>query len=91
MVLYVIIALAMAVLATVFALQNAVPVTVTVLRWKYESSLALVLLAALTTGAVIGLMSTMPALLKKKWAISSQRRRLKDLERDLNHQKETSV
>jgi len=45
-----IIALLIAILAVIFALQNAIPVSITFLVWKTEGSLALVLLVALAVG-----------------------------------------
>jgi hypothetical protein len=42
--LQLIVAIIVAILAVVFALQNAVPITVSFLTWRFESSLALVLL-----------------------------------------------
>ena len=54
--------------AVTFALQNNVPVTVTIGAWHYDSSLAVVLLVALALGALIaGLVST-PSVIKGQWA-----------------------
>ena len=40
--LWLIVAIVIAILAVIFAFQNAVPITVSFLTWKFESSLALV-------------------------------------------------
>ena len=45
--IFLLISLVIAILAIVFALQNAVPVTLAFLVWKIDSSLAVVLLVAL--------------------------------------------
>ena len=62
--------------AVTFALQNNVPVTVSFASWHYDSSLAVVLLAALGLGALIaGLVST-PSVIKGQWTASRLRRQL---------------
>ena len=49
--LAVIAAIAAAIVGVAFAMQNNVPVTVNVLLWRFDSSLAMVLLLALALGA----------------------------------------
>ena len=44
--------IAVALAAVAFALQNNVPVTVTFLLWRFDSPLAMVLLLALSLGAI---------------------------------------
>jgi lipopolysaccharide assembly protein A len=66
--------------AVTFALQNNVPVTVSFASWHYDSSLAVVLLAALGLGALIaGLVST-PSVIKGQWTASRLRRQVVILE-----------
>lgn len=66
--------------AVTFALQNNVPVTVALASWHYDSSLAVVLLAALGLGALIaGLVST-PSVIKGQWAGVRLRRQVAILE-----------
>ena len=66
--------------AVTFALQNNVPVTVSFATWHYDSSLAVVLLAALGLGALIaGLVST-PSVIKGQWTASRLRRQVVILE-----------
>ena len=68
--------------AVIFALQNNVPVTVAFASWHYDSSLAVVLLAALGLGALIaGLVST-PSVIKGQWAGARLRRQVAILEDD---------
>jgi uncharacterized integral membrane protein len=67
--------------SVIFALQNNVPVTVTFLLWRFDSSLALVLLLALAIGGfIIGLVST-PSTLRRQWRIVRQDKRIAELER----------
>ena len=68
--------------AVTFALQNNVAVTVVFGFWRYDSSLAVVLLVALGLGALIaGLVST-PSVLKGQWNGARLRRQVASLEAD---------
>ncbi len=68
--------------AVTFALQNNVAVTVVFAFWRYDSSLAVVLLVALALGALIaGLVST-PSVIKGQWAGARLRRQVASLEDD---------
>jgi len=50
--IYLFIAALIAILAVIFALQNAIPITVSFLIWKVESSLALILIIAFIAGLI---------------------------------------
>ena len=66
--------------AVTFALQNNVPVTVAFASWHYDSSLAVMLLAALGLGSLItGLVST-PNVIKGQWTAARLRRQVAILE-----------
>jgi uncharacterized integral membrane protein len=68
--------------AVTFALQNNIPVTVMLALWRFESSLAVVLLVALALGVLIaGLVST-PSVIKAQWAVSRLRRQVAGLEEE---------
>jgi putative membrane protein len=68
--------------AVTFALQNNVPVTIVFAFWRYDSSLAMVLLVALGLGALIaGLVST-PSVIKLQWTGARLRRQVAGLEND---------
>lgn len=82
--LYLIIALVIAVLAVVFALQNSMLVTISFFSWTITGSLSLVLLATLAIGVLIGLLVLSPALLKKTFKSSSQRKRIDALEHEVS-------
>ena len=75
----IILAIAIAVAAVAFALQNNVPVTVTFLVWRFDSSLAMVLLLALALGAIVMALVTAPGALKARWTLSRQRREIAEL------------
>lgn len=85
--LAVISAILTAIVAVFFAMQNNVPVTVNFLFWRFDSSLAMVLMLALALGAtVIALLST-PAALKAQWRQSRQKRRIEALEKTIEDQR----
>lgn len=65
-----------------FALQNNVPVTVNFLLWRFDSSLAMVLLLAVAAGAFIVALLTTPATLRGQWRGRRQLQHIKDLERE---------
>jgi uncharacterized integral membrane protein len=77
--IFLLISLVIAVLGIVFALQNAIPVTLSFLVWRIDSSLALVLLIALGAGVLVSFLATLPSLLKGGWTVSGQKRELKRL------------
>ena len=80
--LFLILGIVFAIGAVTFALQNSVPVTVIFAFWRYDSSLAVVLLVALALGALIaGLVST-PSVIKGQWAGARLRRQVASLEDD---------
>ena len=80
--LFLILGIVFAIGAVAFALQNSVPVMVVFASWRYDSSLAVVLLVALALGALIaGLVST-PSVIKGQWAGARLRRQVASLEDD---------
>ena len=68
--------------AVTFALQNSVPVTVVFAFWRYDSSLAVVLLVALGLGALIAALVSTPSVIKGQWAGARLRRQVASLEGD---------
>ena len=68
--------------AVTFALQNNIAVTVVLAFWRYDSSLAVVLLVALALGALIAALVSTPSVLKAQWAGARLRRQLARLEED---------
>ncbi|NEP60007.1 MAG: LapA family protein [Symploca sp. SIO2G7] len=82
--LFLILASIIALLAIVFALQNAVSIEIAFGIWRLEESLALVLLLTLTVGFIIGLLVSIPTITKKEWKISNQKKMIVELENKLN-------
>ena len=81
--LFLIIALFIAISAVIFALQNSVPVTVSFLIWKFESSLALVLLISLGLGVLVSFLLSIPTMIKRNLAISNYKKRIQELEENI--------
>jgi len=82
-----VLALLIAILAVIFALQNTALVAVTFLVWKFEQSLALVLLLAVAAGVLVGLLTLLPANLRQRFQLSGQRKKIEGLEKNLNDMK----
>ena len=74
-----ILGIVVAALGVAFALQNNVPVTVTFLIWRFDSTLAMVLLLALGLGAIIVALVSTPTALRKQWLLSRQRKEIASL------------
>jgi putative membrane protein len=80
--LWLVLGIVFAIGAVTFALQNNVPVTIVVAFWHHDSTLAVVLLAALGLGVLIaGLVST-PSVIKGQWTGARLRRQVASLEED---------
>lgn len=80
---FLIAALGLAILVVIFALQNSIPVGVAFLVWKFEGSLALVLMLTFALGALVSLLVSIPAILKRRSAISNQKKKMEELENRL--------
>ena len=81
--IFLILALVVAVIAVIFALQNTMPITVTFLVWKLDQSLALVLLMAIALGVIIGLLTISPTVIRSKIQLSSRKKKIDTLEKSL--------
>lgn len=80
--LYLILAIALAILAVAFALQNDMSVTVTFGIWSFDSSLAMMLVIAAGIGATISVLLSWPGFIKNQWVSSRLRRQVSKLEED---------
>lgn len=82
--LLIVAAIVIAFFAIAFALQNNVPVTISLLTFQLsEQPLSIVLLGALAIGVLIGLLVLLPALLKRGWRVSRTKRQAAELEDQL--------
>lgn len=73
----IVIAVITAILAVIFAIQNAITVAVSFLHWEFESSLALILLVTFALGILTGFFGLTPTYLRNKKEIFLLRRQLK--------------
>lgn len=84
---YLIVALVIALVAVIFALQNTMTITVSFLAWVVTGSLSLVLLVTLAIGVIIGLLFLVPSTIRNSMAASSHRKRIGSLEKELDEHK----
>lgn len=82
----VIFALVISLLAILFALQNASSIFINFLVWRFYGSLALILLLTLALGVIIGLLVTIPSILKRGWLSSRRKHQLSQLEEEYQGQ-----
>ena len=73
-------AIVLAILTALFAIQNATVITVSYLVWRFEASLALVLILTLGVGILIGYLATLPSSWKKSSQLRRTQRRQAELE-----------
>ncbi|MEB3212388.1 MAG: lipopolysaccharide assembly protein LapA domain-containing protein [Leptolyngbyaceae bacterium] len=78
--IFLIFALVIAFLAIIFAIQNNIPIVISFLVWQSEGSLALVLLVTLAVGAIIGLLVSVPTIVKRGMRTARERRKVEELE-----------
>ena len=76
--------LVIAVIAVMFAMQNTAVVTLKFFIWTFESPLALLLIIALTVGAIITSIFTLPGWFKTKKFHSRHDKEINDLEESLS-------
>lgn len=64
----------------VFALQNHETVALSLFAWRFEASLAVVVLLALALGGMIVALVSTPATLRRQWELNRQQKRIQELE-----------
>lgn len=83
MLIYLIIALLLSLLVTAFAVQNHALVTLNLLFWQIDGSLAVFLMATLTIGFIIGLLVSTPANIRQRLRILKILKESQSLEKEL--------
>ena len=81
--LFLFIAFMIVVSLALFAVQNAKVVTVSFLAFHFEGSLAFILVIVFAAGILAGILMSLPSLLRKGSALREQKRKTKQLERDM--------
>ena len=89
MVFALILALAFAIVAVIFALQNPMTVTVSLFGYPFEGSLALVILVAVAVGILIGVLVMTPGRIKSSLSNARNRKKIGSLEASLDEHKST--
>ena len=87
MIFMVILGVIIAIFAILFAFQNATVIAISLGAWKFEESLAIVLLITLGLGIMISLLLSIPTIIKRGWINSRQNNKIADLEEQVNYQK----
>ncbi len=90
MVFLVIIGLIMAVVAVLFAFQNATMVTISFGVWQFKESLAIILLLTLGLGIIISLLLSIPTILKRGWQNTRQKNKIAELQTQLQMEGKTN-
>jgi len=80
--IFFVVALILALLVTVFAVQNNQPITISFLLWSIEGSLALVLMVTLVLGIVIGVLLMAPGSVRSRLQIGGLQRSVRSLEQE---------
>jgi|UniRef100_A0A7C4Q446 uncharacterized integral membrane protein len=86
--LLLILALVIAVIAVIFALQNTAAVSVSFFVWQFNQSLALVLLLAAFVGVIIGLLTILPGSIKTRWQLAARNKKIASLEKEIEELKQ---
>ena len=79
---FLILAIALAAVVAIFALQNSAVIMVSFLAWHWEASLALILILVLGAGILVGYLAGLPSAWKSKSELRQQRREISDLENE---------
>lgn len=87
MIFALILALAFSIVAVIFALENPTLVQVSFLGYQAKGSLALFILLAVVLGILIGVIVTLPMVVKRSLALSSHRKKIQVLEKSLDEHK----
>jgi len=81
--IYLIFAMGFAVLVTLFAMQNAMPVTINFLSWSGDTSFAIVVLGSTGAGVLIALLSQGMVQLRLRLSLRQSEKRVHELEQAL--------
>lgn len=69
-------------LIVMFAVQNAVAVSVVFFLWRFDASLVVVIAACFGLGALIGALVTVPTMLRERISINRLRKQVETLRAD---------
>jgi putative membrane protein len=75
-------------LIVVFAVQNAVAVSVVFFLWRVDASLAMVIATCFSLGILIGALLTVPTMLRERLSISRLRKQVETLRAENDYLRE---
>ncbi len=75
-------ALLLVLVIVVFALQNSDPIPLNLFFWKINSSAALIITSVLFIGAILGILFSLPSILKKKEKIEELEKQVSKKEKE---------
>lgn len=87
MIIFVIIGLILGATAVIFALQNAVAITVTFLFWQVNASLAVVLVLAILSGMIASFLVSIPEIIGDYFKFKSIAKEKEKLQDEVNSYK----
>ena len=76
-------ALLIAIVLVLFAVQNSAIVSISFLAFHFEESLAFILVVVFASGFLSGILMSMPSILRKSSALREQKRRVRQLEESM--------
>ena len=76
-------ALLIAIVLVLFAVQNSAIVSISFLAFHFEGSLAFILVVVFASGFLSGILMSMPSILRKSSALREQKRRVRQLEESM--------
>jgi putative membrane protein len=87
--IFLIIAIIVALLTVIFAFQNAITISVALLVWNFEASLAIVLILTLAIGIIVGLLVSVPNVIQRNLKIAKYKVKVAELEAESHRHIET--
>lgn len=82
-IVFLLLALIVAIGAIIFALANPGIITVSLLAWKFDTSLAVVVIIAFALGVLVTVLVLLPGLIKSRYRLSVHKKTIKDLQKTL--------
>ncbi len=89
MIIFVIIGLILGATAVIFAFQNTMVITVTFLLWRFDASLAVVLILAIISGMIASLLVSIPELIEDYYKFRNVVKEKRRLEAEVESYKTT--
>ncbi len=82
--IFLLIALLIALIAVIFALQNTQVVSINFLAWTFQGSIALEMIVTLIAGVLVGILAMLPGSIRNQLQISSKKKEQAVLEVSLS-------